>query len=158
MKKFMNKSTIAAIAAAILILAVLCMCTAGCVNMAVSDPVVGDWVAEDDTSVTHVIFEADGSGYFTAAAEKGGAAGVAAATFDWTAVEQKKTYELVLADGTTKTASLNVERGILTIDGVEYQEALDKFSGATTQKATTTQEEPQDLTNKHVQDGKYGKK
>ena len=63
-------------------------------------------------------------------AEKGGEAGLAAVSFDWTAVEQKKTYELVLADGTTKTASLNVERGILTIDGVEYQETLDKFSGS----------------------------
>ena len=130
MKKVMNKSVIVALVEAVLVLAVICMCTAGCVNMAVSDPVVGDWAAEDDTSVTHVIFEANGSGFFTTAAEKGGAAGVAAATFDWTAVEQKKTYELVLADGTTKTASLNVERGILTIDGVEYQETLDKFSGS----------------------------
>ena len=138
----MNKSTIAAIAAAVLILAVLCMCTAGCVNMAISDPVVGDWVAEDDTSITHVIFEAGGSGYFTAAAEKGGAAGIAAATFDWTAVEPKKNYELVLADGTTKTASLNAERGLLTIDGVEYQEVLNKNSGSSVQgkktKARTT--------------------
>ena len=34
-----------------------------------------------------------------------------------------------------------MERGVLTIDGVEYQEALDKFSGAMTQKAITTQKE-----------------
>ena len=122
----MRQSLIITIAATFLLVAVLC--TAGCVST--PDPIVGDWAAEDDTSVTHVIFEADGSGYFMAAAEKGGEAGLAAVSFDWTAVEPKKNYELVLAGGTTKTASLNVERGILTIDGVEYQETLDKFSGS----------------------------
>ena len=151
----MNKLIVAAEVAVVLIIAVVC--TAGCFE--IHDPVEGTYAAAGgNTSETYVVFEANGSGYFIAAAETDDSAAAAGVSFDWTAVEPKKTYELVLADGTTKTASLNVERGVLTIDGVEYQEALDKFSGATTQKATTTQEVPQDLTNKHVQDGKYGKK
>ena len=134
----MNKLIVAAEVAVVLIIAVIC--TAGCFE--IHDPVEGTYAAAGgNTSETYVVFEANGSGYFIAAAETDDSAAAAGVSFDWTAVEPKKTYELVLADGTTKTASLNVERGVLTIDGVEYQETLDKFSGAITQKAITTQKE-----------------
>ena len=154
----MRQSLIITIAATFLLVAVLC--TAGCVST--SDPIVGDWVAEDDTSVLFVTFAEDKSGYFISGLEKSNSfetdfgysvsssSQMVAETFNWTAVEPKKTYTLAFVDGTTKTASLNVERGLLTIDGVEYQEVLNKFSGSTTQKATTTQEKPQVWTDKHV--------
>lgn len=143
----MNKLIVAAEVAVFLIIAVIC--TAGCFE--IHDAVIGTYAAAgEDASETYVVFEKEGSGFFAEAAETDDAAAAAAVSFSWTAVEPKKTYELVLADGTTKTASLNVERGILTIDGVEYQETLDKFSGSTTQKATITQETPRPIGHKSV--------
>ena len=151
----MDKSGIAVIAAAVLFVALVC--TACCVG--ISDEITGTYMMTgDDSSVTFVVFEKDGSGYFTEAAASEGAAGMAAVSFSWTAAEPKKTYTLTFADGTTKTALLNTERGILTIDGVEYQEALDKFSGSTTQKAPVTQEVPEKMTGKYVDDVEYGGK
>ena len=132
----MNKLIVAAEVAVVLIIAVIC--TAGCFE--IHDAVIGTYaVAGEDASETYVVFEKEGSGFFAEAAETDDAAAAAAVSFSWTAVEPKKTYELVLADGTTKTASLNVERGVLTIDGVEYQETLDMFSGSVKKpKASTT--------------------
>ena len=54
----MDKTTLAAITA-LLLAAVLC--TAGCVE-APSDPIVGNWVAETDGSVTYAVFENGGAG------------------------------------------------------------------------------------------------
>ena len=55
----MRKSLILTITAALLLAAVLC--TAGCVD-APSDAIVGDRVAETDTSVSYAVFDADNTG------------------------------------------------------------------------------------------------
>ena len=55
----MKKSILMPISAALLLCAVIC--TAGCVE-APSDPIVGDWVAETDTSVSYAVFDADNTG------------------------------------------------------------------------------------------------
>ena len=115
----MKKTIFLSISAALLLAAVLC--TAGCVE-APSDPIVGDWVAETDTSVSYAVFENGGSGYFA------GDAGDA--VFTWAAADSKNTYTLTFADGRAVTAVLNAERGILDINGVLYQETLSPFSGA----------------------------
>ena len=115
----MNKTTIAAISAALLLTAVLC--TAGCVE-APSDPIVGTYVTETDSSVSYAVFENDGTGYFA------GDAGDA--VFTWAAADSKNTYTLLFADGRAETAVLNAERGVLDINGVLYQETLSPFSGS----------------------------
>ena len=122
----MNKTTIAAISAALLLCAVLC--TAGCVE-APSDPIAGTYVTETDSAVSYAFFENDGTGLFTESAETADAAGVLQGTFDWTAVEPKKTYTLLFADGETETATLDAGRGLLTIGGVEYQKYPSELSG-----------------------------
>ena len=124
----MKKSIFITLTAALLLAAVLC--TAGCVE-APSDAIVGTYVTETDSSVSYAFFENGGTGYFTAAAETDDAAGVLQGTFDWTAVESKKTYTLLFADGTTKTANLNAEHGLLTIEEVEYEKYPNGFSGTT---------------------------
>ena len=127
MKKFMNKSTIAALAAALLLCAVLC--TAGCVD-APSDPIVGTYVTETDSAVSYAFFENDGTGLFTESAETADAAGVLQGTFDWTAADSKNTYTLTFADGRAETAVLDAEHWLMTIGGVEYQKYPSELSGA----------------------------
>ena len=128
----MRKSLIITITAALLLCAVLC--TAGCVE-APSDPIVGTYVTETDSSVTYAVFENDGSGYFAEAAaaetETGEDAWVLTAVFDWTAADSKNTYTLTFADGTTETAVLNAEHGLMTIGEVEYQKYPSGYSGLT---------------------------
>ena len=120
------------ITAALLLCAVLC--TSGCVE-APSDPIVGTYVTETDSSVTYAVFENDGSGYFAEAAaaetETGEDAWVLTAVFDWTAADSKNTYTLTFADGTTETAVLNAEHGLMTIGEVEYQKYPSGYSGLT---------------------------
>ena len=120
----MDKTTLAAIAA-LLLAAVLC--TAGCIE-APSDPIVGDWVAETDSSVSYAVFENGGAGYFAEAADTDAEPSVL--TLDWKA-NGDKTYAFIFADGTTKTASVNAEHGLMTIGGVEYQKYPSGYSGAT---------------------------
>ena len=122
----MRKSLIISISAALLLCAVLC--TAGCVE-APSDPIAGTYVTETDSAVSYAFFENDGTGLFTESAETADAAGVLQGTFDWTAVEPKKTYTLLFADGETETATLDAGRGLLTIGGVEYQKYPSELSG-----------------------------
>ena len=128
----MRKSLIITITAALLLCAVLC--TSGCVD-APSDPIVGTYVTETDSSVTYAVFENDGSGYFAEAAaaetETGEDAWVLTAVFDWTAADSKNTYTLTFADGTTETAVLNAEHGLMTIGEVEYQKYPSGYSGLT---------------------------
>ena len=119
----MRKSLIITIAAALLLCAVLC--TAGCVS---SDPVVGDWVAETNTSVSWAVFENGGTGYFAAAAEKDGAAGMLKVTFNWTA-DGGSTYTLAYGDGATETAVLDAQRGLMTIGDVVYEKEPSELSG-----------------------------
>ena len=126
----MNKTTIAAITAALLLCAVLC--TAGCVE-APPDPIVGDWVAETDTSVSYAVFENDGTGYFAAAAETGEDAWVLKGTCSWTA-DGKSAYTLAFADGAAETAVLDAEHWLMTIGGVEYQKYPSELSGTTAVK------------------------
>ena len=114
----MNKTTIAAISAALLLCAVLC--TAGCVE-APSDPIVGTYVSETDSSVSYAVFENGGTGYFA------GDAGDA--VFTWAAAEPKNTYTLTFADGRAVTAVLDAEHGLMTIGGVEYQKYPSGYSG-----------------------------
>ena len=120
----MKKSILISITAALLLAAVLC--TAGCVS---EDQIVGTYVTKDSTSATYAVFEADGTGYFTGAAEEDDVFAAGGITFSWTAAEQKKTYTLILADGTTETAVLDAERGLLTIGEVVYEEQPSGFSG-----------------------------
>ena len=123
----MNKTTIAAITAALLLCAVLC--TAGCVE-APSDPIVGTYVTETDSAVSYAVFENDGTGYFAEAAETDDAAGLAKITCSWAAADSKNTYTLTFADGRAETAVLNAEHGLMTIGGVEYQKYPSELSGA----------------------------
>ena len=126
----MNKTTIAAIIAALLLCAVLC--TAGCVE-APSDPIVGTYVTETDSSVSYAVFENDGTGCFAAAAagetETGEDAWVLTGTCSWAAADSKGTYTLTFADGRAVTAVLNAEHGLMTIGGVEYQKYPSELSG-----------------------------
>ena len=117
----MNKTTIAAISAALLLCAVLC--TAGCVE-APSDPIVGDWVSETDSSVTYAVFENGGAGYFAADEDS-------VLTLEWKA-NGDTTYTFIFADGTTKTGTLNAEHGLMTMgDGSKLEKRPNALSGAT---------------------------
>ena len=114
----MRKTLFISITAALLLCAVLC--TAGCIE-APSDAIVGDWVAETDSSVSYAVFENDGAGYFAADADS-------VFTLEWKA-NGDTTYTFIFADGTTETASLDAEHGLMTIDGVEYQKYPSGYSG-----------------------------
>ena len=114
----MRKTTIAAISAALLLCAVLC--TAGCIE-APSDEIVGNWVSETDDAVTYAVFENGGTGYFAADEDS-------VLTLEWKA-NGDTTYTFIFADGTTKTASLDAEHGLMTIGGVEYQKYPSGYSG-----------------------------
>ena len=120
----MNKTTLAAIAA-LLLAAVIC--TAGCVEVP-ADPIVGDWVAETDDSVTYAVFENGGTGYFAEAGETDEDAWVLKGTCSWTA-DGKSAYTLTFADGAAETAVLDAEHGLMTIGGVEYQKYPSGYSG-----------------------------
>ena len=124
----MRKTLIISISAALLLCAVLC--TAGCVE-APSDPIVGTYVTETDSSVSYAVFENDGSGYFAEAAETGDDAWVLKGTCSWAAADAKNTYTLLFADGAAETAVLDAEHGLMTIGGVEYQKYPSGYSGAT---------------------------
>ena len=127
----MNKTTIAALSAALLLCAVLC--TAGCVD-APSDPIVGTYVTETDSAVSYAVFENGGTGYFAEAAaeetETGEDAWVLTGTCSWAAADSKGTYTLTFADGRAETAVLDAEHGLMTIGGVEYQKYPSGYSGA----------------------------
>ena len=115
----MRKSLIITLAAALLLCAVLC--TAGCVE-APSDPIVGDWVAETDSSVSYAVFENDGAGYFAADKDS-------VLTLEWKA-NGDTTYTFIFADGTTKTASVNAEHGLMTMsDGSVLEKQPNALSG-----------------------------
>ena len=115
----MNKTILISITAALLLCAVLC--TAGCVE-APSDAIVGDWVSETDDSVTYAVFENDGSGYFAADKDS-------VLTLEWKA-NGDKTYTFLFADGTTKTASVNAEHGLMTMnDGCVLEKQPNRLSG-----------------------------
>ena len=122
----MRKSLIITISAALLLCAVLC--TAGCVE-APTDPIVGTYVSETDSSVSYAVFENEGTGYFAEAAETDKDAWVLKGTCSWAAADSKNTYTLTFADGTAETAVLNAEHGLMTIGGVEYQKYPSELSG-----------------------------
>ena len=122
----MRKSLIITISAALLLTSVLC--TAGCVE-APSDPIVGTYVTETDSSVSYAVFENDGSGYFAEAAETGEDAWVLTGTCSWAAADSKNTYTLTFADGRAVTAVLDAGHGLMTIGGVEYQKYPSELSG-----------------------------
>ena len=127
----MKKTILISITAALLLCAVLC--TAGCVE-APSDPIVGTYVSETDSSVSYAVFENDGTGCFAEAAagetETGEDAWVLTGTCSWAAAEAKGTYTLTFADGAAETAVLDAEHGLMTIGGVEYQKYPSGLSGA----------------------------
>ena len=114
----MRKTLFISITAALLLAAVLC--TAGCIE-APSDPIVGNWVSETDGSVTYAVFENGGTGYFAADADS-------VLTLEWKA-NGDKTYTFIFADGTTKTASVNAEHGLMTIGDAVYQKYPSGYSG-----------------------------
>ena len=115
----MDKTTLAAIAA-LLLAAVLC--TAGCIE-APSDAIVGDWVSETDGSVTYAVFENGGAGFFAADEDS-------VLTLEWKA-NGDTTYTFIFADGTTKTASVNAEHGLMTMsDGSVLEKQASELSGA----------------------------
>ena len=116
----MKKHLLLPIAAAVILAVVLC--TAGCVE-APSDPIVGSWVSETDSSVTYAVFENGGAGYFAADKDS-------VLTLEWKA-NGDTTYTFIFADGTTKTAVLDAEHGLMTIGGIEYQKYPSGLSGAT---------------------------
>ena len=122
----MKKTIFLSILAALLLCAVLC--TAGCVD-APTDPIVGTYVTETDSSVSYAVFENGGTGYFAEAAETDDAAGLAAVTCSWAAADSKNTYTLTFADGRAETAVLDAEHGLMTIGEVEYQKYPSELSG-----------------------------
>ena len=114
----MKKTLIITITAALLLCAVLC--TAGCIE-APSDAIVGNWVAETDSSVTYAVFENGGAGYFAADEDS-------VLTLEWKA-NGDTMYTFIFADGTTKTASVNAEHGLMTIGDAVYQKYPSGYSG-----------------------------
>ena len=118
MKKSIFISIFISISAALLLCAVLC--TAGCIE-APADEIVGDWVSETDGSVTYAVFENGGAGYFAADEDS-------VLTLEWKA-NGDKTYTFLFADGTTKTAVLDAEHGLMTMGEVEYQKYPSALSG-----------------------------
>ena len=114
MRKFVTITITAAV-----ILAVV-LCTAGCVSSA--DEIVGSWLEETDAGVTYALFAEDGTGYFAADEDS-------ILTLEWKA-NGDTTYTFIFADGTTKTAVLDAEHGLMTIGGVEYQKYPSGYSGA----------------------------
>ena len=139
----MKKSIFISISAALLLCAVLC--TAGCVE-APSDPIVGDWVAETDSSVSYAVFENGGTGYFAeaaaATAETGEDAWVLKGTCSWAAAGAKGTYTLTFADGATETAVLDAEHGLMTIGEVGYQKYPSELSGLVRGKVLVAKSDP----------------
>ena len=129
----MSKITLAAIAA-LLLAAVLC--TAGCVE-APTDPIVGDWVSETDSSVTYAVFENGGTGYFAVDADS-------VLTLEWKA-NGDTTYTLLFADGATETAVLDAEHGLMTIGGVEYQKYPSGYSGVAGAERPVSPETPKQM-------------
>ena len=113
----MKKSILITITAAVL-LAVLC--TAGCIE-APSDEIVGNWVSETEDSVSYAVFENGGTGYFAADKDS-------VLTLEWKA-NGDTTYTFIFADGTTKTASVNAEHGLMTIGDAVYQKYPSGYSG-----------------------------
>ena len=126
----MKKTIFLSISATLLLCAVLC--TAGCVE-APTDPIVGTYVTETDSSVSYAVFENSGTGCFAeaaaATAETGEDAWVLTGTCSWTAADSKNTYTLLFADGAAETAVLDAEHGLMTIGGVEYQKYPSGLSG-----------------------------
>ena len=107
------------ITAALLLAAVLC--TAGCVE-APSDAIVGSWVSETDGSVTYAVFENGGAGYFAADEDS-------VLTLEWKA-NGDTTYTFLFADGTTETASLDAEHGLMTMsDGSVLEKQPNRLFG-----------------------------
>ena len=107
------------IIAGVLLLAAV-LCTSGCVE-APSDPIVGDWVSEIDDSVTYAVFENGGAGFFAADEDS-------ILTLEWKA-NGDTTYTFIFADGTTKTASVNAEPGLMTIGDAVYEKYPSGYSG-----------------------------
>lgn len=122
----MRKSFILAIAAALLLAAVLC--TAGCVD-APSDPIAGTYVTEDDISILYVVFDNNGTGCFVVSSDKPDASATGTVAFTWTK-NADKSYTAACADGTTMTAVLNAEHGLLTIGDAVFQKYPSGYSGA----------------------------
>ena len=124
----MRKTLIISITAALLLCAVLC--TAGCVE-APSDPIVGTYVSETDSSVSYAVFEEGGTGHIAeaAAGETDKDSWVLTGTCSWAAADSKGTYTLTFADGRVVTAVLNAEHGLMTIGEVEYQKYPSGYSG-----------------------------
>ena len=106
------------ITAALLLCAVLC--TAGCIE-APAEEIVGDWVSETEDSVTYAVFENGGTGYFAADKDS-------VLTLEWKA-NGDTTYTFIFADGTTKTAVLDAEHGLMTIGDAVYQKYPSGYSG-----------------------------
>ena len=124
----MKKTTIAAITAALLLCAVLC--TAGCVE-APSDPIAGTYVTEDDISILYVVFDNNGTGCFVVSSDKPDASAKGTVAFTWTK-NADKSYTAACADGTTMTAVLNTEHGLLTIGDAVFQKYPSGLSGRAT--------------------------
>ena len=122
----MKKSTLITLAAAILLTAVLC--TAGCVEVP-SDAIVGTYVTEDDFSILYVVFDNNGTGCFVVSSDKPDASATGTVAFTWTK-NADKSYTAACADGTTMTAVLNAEHGLLTIGDAVFQKYPSELSGA----------------------------
>ena len=124
----MRKSILISISAALLLCAVLC--TAGCVE-APSDPIAGTYVTEDDISILYVVFDNNGTGCFVVSSDKPDASATGMVAFTWTK-NADKSYTAACADGTTMTASLNAEHGLLTIGDAVFQKYPSGLSGRAT--------------------------
>ena len=124
----MKKHILIPIAAAVIIAVVLC--TAGCVSSA--DEIVGNWLEENDTAVTYASFAEDGTGFFAADKDS-------VLTLTWK--KDGSGYTFLFADGTAKTATLNVLRGTMTIsDGSVFEKQPSELSG--TQRSELSGETP----------------
>ena len=114
----MNKPLLISAAAAVILAVVLC--TAGCVSSA--DEIVGSWLEKTDDAVTYAVFAEDGTGFFAADEDS-------VLTLEWKA-NGDTTYTFIFADGTTKTASVNAEHGLMTMgDGCVLEKQASVMSG-----------------------------
>ena len=123
----MNKTTIAAIAAALLLAAVLC--TAGCVT---SDQIAGDWlyITDDAASVLH--FEADETGVLAelVLSETGELVYEVSAetSFTWKNTGTSG-YQLTFPDETVETVVVDMAKGTLVFREHTYEKQPSELPG-----------------------------
>ena len=85
-------------------------------------------MTEDDISILYVVFDNNGTGCFVVSSDKPDASATGTVAFTWTK-NADKSYTAACADGTTMTAVLNTEHGLLIIGDAVFQKYPSELSG-----------------------------